>query len=182
MKSSPITKLAGFIAALALASAGFAAPSLASKDAPDMLSQLHQDAQQVRDAADQLETYNREPFLAGWQANAEMLQSMRRQINQMDRTLYRLHTIEGTLPRNEQAEINEVTPAMVELTDTAQLAINFVRNHEDRVWMPKYTAYADEMYNEANRIEGQTATTGVQALNSGKVTSSTQAPNSSNGD
>jgi len=178
MRSRPLTKLAGFIAALSLAAAAFAAPPLVCKNAPEMLSQLHQDAQQVRDTADQLEAYNREPFLVGWQVNADMLQSMQGQINQMDRTLYRLHTIEATLPQNERTEINEVTPAMVELTDTAQLAINFVKNHEDDVWMSKYTAYADEMYNQANRIAGHTATTGAQAVTGNP---STATPNSSNG-
>jgi hypothetical protein len=182
MKSSPMTKLTGFVATLALASAAFATPPLASKDAPEMLSQLHEDAQQVRDVADQLEAYNREPLLVDWQMNADTLQNMRDEINQMDQTLYRLQSIESTLPQNEQAEIDQITPAMVELTDTAQLAINFVRNNEGRVWMPEYTAYADEMYNEANRIAGQTATTGVQSITGAKVNPSSETPNSSNGD
>jgi len=181
MRLSPVTKLAGFIATLALASAAFAAPPLAPKDAPEMLSQLHEDAQQVRDSADQLEVYNREGLLIGWRADASVLEDMRYEINQMDQTLYRLQSIESALPRNEQAEISQITPAMVELTNTAQLAINFLRNNEDRTWVPAYTAYADEMYNEASRIAAQTATGGAQTVTGAKVNPAAETPKSSNG-
>jgi len=181
MRASLVTKLGGLFAALLLASAAFSAPPSRDRDASELLSQLHQDALQVRDSAAEMEANNRQPFLVDWRMNADTLEGMRAEINQMDQLVYRLHAVEETLPRNEQAEINEITPAMVELTDTAQLAINFVRNHEDRVWTPKYTAYADEMYSEANRIDQQTAGHSMKPLAGAKANPSSATSSSSNG-
>lgn len=159
MKSSSLTKVAGLFAALSLASAAFATmpPSAVnSMQASDLLATLHQDAFAVKDSASLLDAYNREPEI-GWEAEGATLESMRNRIDKMDQILYRLRTLKGTLPQDQRAEINEITPAMMELTNTAQTAIDFLNNNEHLLWMPKYTAYADEMYSEANRIEQGTS-------------------------
>ena len=163
MNGTVMTKLGGLLAAFSLAPLAFAgAPPMCSasrsETASQMLSEIHQDAYQVRDYADRLEMYNREPFLISWQADARTLENMRDQINQMDQTLQRLRTMKAVLPQNEDAEINQITPAMVELSDTTQTAITYLRHNELLTWVPKYTAYAGEMYTEAGRIERATAT------------------------
>lgn len=158
MNSSLMAKVVGFLAVLSLASSAFAAPPLTSTDARDMLRQLHDDAFQVRDAADQLEAYNREPFLIDWRMQAETLENMKYHINHMDRELARLRAVQGKVPQDERAQINEIAPAMMELTDSAQAAIDFLNNNEHLLWMPKYTDYADEMYSEACRVERYSVT------------------------
>jgi len=173
MKSSPMLKVAGFLAALSLASAAFAAAPPASKGrfvTPDsgnlsqkafrLLSKVHQDAQGVLKSADTLEGYNRESFMIDWRADATTLVRMQSQIDKLDHRVYQLHAMEGKLPQAQQTEINQITPAMLELTNTAQTAIDYLRNNQDRTMFAQYTAYAGEMYSEAARIEHATAASG----------------------
>jgi len=181
MNSSLMAKVIGFLAVLSLASSAFAAPMLRTTDAHDLLRQIHDDAYQVRDAADQLEAYNREPFLIDWRIEADTLQNMKYQINHMDRALYRLRAVEGGVPQDERAQINEIAPAMVELTDSAQAAIVFLNNNENLLWVPKYTAYADEMYSEACRVEQYSLAPVSNPMVGAKVNQSARIPNSSTG-
>jgi len=161
MEPNLMAKLAGLLATLSLASVGFAAPAPClnrSDAASQMLSQLHDEADQVRDSADLLEAYNREPSGIDWRIQADTLETMRDQINQMDQIMYRLRNMEGKLPQDEKAAINRIAPAVVELTDTTQTAITFLNNNELLTWLPKYQAYAREMYSEAGRVERYSAT------------------------
>ena len=193
MKSSLRAKVAGLFAALALASAAFAASPPRSKDVlptPDsstrnlsqeasgLLAQLHQRAYSVRDSADLLEGYNREPLLIDWRIEAETLSGMQDQINKMDRILYRLQNMEKALPPEQRAEINEATPAAIELTDTAQAAIDFLNHNQQRIFVPSYTAYAGEMSSEAGRIERSTITPAKNAASSSKLNQSGASLNS----
>jgi hypothetical protein len=139
MKSNVMAKGIGFLAALSLASAAFAAtpppnrqraasPEYAngdlSQNASVLLSELHDNAYTVRNLADQLHTYDRTPLLlVNYQPDAATLERMRNRIDQMDRTLYRLRGMAGNLPPEQRAEVNRITPAMVEFTDTTQTAI-----------------------------------------------------------
>jgi len=181
MNSSLMAKTVGFVAALLLACSAFAAPPITTADAHDLLLQLHDDAYQVRDEADQLETYSREPFLIDWRMDADTLENAKYQINHMDRTLDRLRAMQKALPQDERAEINEVTPAMVELTDTAQSAVDFLNHNQNLLWMPKYTAYADEMYSEACRVEKYSLTPGSNPIVGAKVNQCAGTPNCGNG-
>lgn len=173
MNSSLIAKVAGFLAALSLASATFAAtpPASAGRSAPldsgnpsqkafQLFAKLHQDAREVLKSADTLEGYNRESFMIDWRADATTLIRMQSQIDKMDRRVYQLRAMEGNLPQAQQAEINQITPAVLELTNTAQTAIDYLRNNQNRTMFSHYTAYAGEMYSEAARIEHATAASG----------------------
>jgi hypothetical protein len=181
MNSSLMVKVVSFLASLLLACSAFAAPPIRTADAHDLLRQLHDDAYQVRDAADQLEAYNREPFLIDWRIEADTLQSAKDEINHMDRTLDHLRAMQKALPQDEQAEINEVTPALVELTDTAQAAISFLNHNQNDLWMPQYTAYADEMYSEAGRVERYSLTPVSNPTVGAKVNPCAGMPNCGNG-
>ncbi|HXX22346.1 MAG TPA: hypothetical protein VEO19_04265 [Terriglobia bacterium] len=168
MKVNLVLKTAGFVAALSLASVAFAMPLSASECGPstptssegklslkacNLLNRLHENAYRVRDEADQLEAYNREPSLISWHIEADTLMRMRDRINHMDQILHQLRSMEGMLPQIQQAEINKAAPAMVELTDTTQTAIKFLNKNEDGLWVPQYATYAKEMYTEAGRVE-----------------------------
>ena len=166
MKSSLMTKLVGFVAALSLASVAFAGGLAVSRQInSDLVSQrlstIHDDAYEVREGADHLRFYNHAAYLSGWEIDRYNLENMRDDINQMGETLYRLRSEEGVLPRNEDREINRIAPPMMELTDTTQAAIVFLNSHHDALWMPQYRAYLSEMYTEANRIERFTRKAGA---------------------
>lgn len=181
MNSSLMAKVVGSLAALLLACSAFAAPPLATADAHDLLRQLHADAYQVRDAADQLEALNREPFQFSWETQAEALENMRDRINHMDGVLYELRSMEGMLPQGQQAEIDNAAPAMVELTDTTQAAIEFMNHNQDRLWVRQYTDYVNEMYSEASRAERSTVPINENVLANHKVNPSTETQNLGNG-
>jgi len=92
-----------------------------------------------------------------WRADALTLDSMKGQINKIDQTVNQLRAMEANLPQAQQSEINQLAPAAAELTNNAQLAIDFLNTNRDRTMFPPYTSYADEMYTEAARIVRSTA-------------------------
>jgi len=171
MKSSLVMKAAGLIAAIGLASTAFAAAPPArgggspsgdlganlSQKASGLLAEVHQDALAVRDLAGTLEGYNREPFTTDWRDDASTFDRMRPQIDEIDRVVYELRSMEKNLPPAQQAEVNQVVPATLELTNTAQTAIDYLKDNQDRTMFPQFTSYADELYTEAVRIAQTTA-------------------------
>jgi len=181
MNSAFEGKVVGLLAALVLASSAFAAPPLTTAQAPDMLQQIHDDAYQVRDEADQLTGYDQEPNLIDWRMHADILQNMKYQINDMDQALHRLRDDEAALPKHDRAEVNRIAPALVELTDTAQDAIDFLSNNKNLLWEPRYTAYVDEMYSEAGRVEHYSLSPAPSRIEGAKVNHSTGTLNPSNG-
>jgi hypothetical protein len=171
MKPNSTLKLTGLLAAFSLASTLFAAapPARAgsptdadttgnlSQKASGLLAEIHQNAQRVLKSADTLDEYNREAFMIDWRADALTLDSMKGQINKIDQTVNQLRAMEANLPQAQQSEINQLAPAAAELTNNAQLAIDFLNTNRDRTMFPPYTSYADEMYTEAARIVRSTA-------------------------
>jgi len=152
MKRNPMLTVTGLFAALSVATSLFAA-SPPAQEASNLLNRLHDNAFKVRYWADQLQTYDRAPTLVSWKMDAGALDRMRTRINRMDHILHRLQTMEGSLPQDQRMEINQIAPPMIELTNTTQIAIQFMRKHEDLIFLPKYTAYLDPMYSEASRVE-----------------------------
>ena len=172
MRITSLTKLAAFIAAIGLASTAFAGAPPAREGGPStralaanfsasgLLAKVHQDALAVRDSADTLEEYNRESFMIDWRADASTLDRMRSQIDDMSRMVYQLRSMEPNLPQGQQKEVDQIAPAMLELTNTAQVAIDYLKDNQDRTMFPQYTSYANEMYVEATRIIHSTASSG----------------------
>lgn len=179
MKPSSLLKASGMLAAFSLAATLFAgappyragsstvadtATSLSQK-ASGLLAEVHQDAQGVLDSADTLEQYNREAFLISWQADAFTLDTMHDQINDLDRSVEQLRVMEQNLPPAQQTEINQIAPAAVELTNTTQAAIDYLKDNQNRIMFPPYTSYAAEMHDQAARIVRSSAHCGCEALN-----------------
>ena len=174
MKPSSLLKLTGLLAALSLASTLFAAASAARADRPTaadtagslsqkasgLLAEIHQNAQEVLKSTDTLDEYDREAFMIDWRADARTLGRMKGEINKIDQMVYQLRAMEANLPQAQQSEINQVAPAAAELTNNAQLAIDFLHTSQDRTMFPPYTSYANEMYEEAARIVHSTAPSG----------------------
>jgi hypothetical protein len=181
MNSPFVGKLVGFLAALSLTSFAFPAPPKITTQATDMLQQIHDDAHQVRVEADQLAEFNREPFLIDWRMQADTLETLKYQINHMDQAFSRLRADEASLPQHERTEVNEIAPALVELTDTAQAAMDFLSSSQDLTWLPQYQAYADEMYTQARRVEQYSLGPVSNPIVDGKVNHSTGTLNPSSG-
>lgn len=128
-----------------------------SKEAAGLLNQIHNEAYHAKSFAGTLEAFNREPGLIGWQAEASKLTQEKHAVNLMDQHLCRLRLIARVLPPDQRAEVRAITPAVLEATDTTQAAIVFLNHHEDELFVPRYTHYANDLYSETNRVESATS-------------------------
>ena len=122
------------------------------KEASQILSQVRVDSFKIRDLAAQLEAYDGESYLVGWQAQADLLWQLRHQVNQMDSNICRLRTIAPMTTAEQQQAINRILPQMVVLTDETEAAIRFLNENPSYLWAPRYHEYAVAMYNSANFI------------------------------
>jgi len=168
MNTIRMAKVAAFLAALSLASAAFAATPPAKEGASanadssgrqpsfkasKLFREFHENAFEVQDWADKLQAYDRAPTLVSADLDAVALDHMRDRINHMDQILERLRSIEKSLPQDQRAEVNQIAPALVELTDTTQAVIHFLNNPDDLLFVPSYEGYLDQIYSESSRVE-----------------------------
>ena len=123
------------------------------KEAQRLLNNLKVDSSQVRDIASTLQGYNDEIFLIDWRTEGELLRNVRQEVNQMDTIERRLRVIARVADPGQRAVIRRVVPQIILLTDETNSAIDFLNSHPDQLWLPKYAAYADEMYNSTGMID-----------------------------
>lgn len=124
-----------------------------SKEAAGLLNQIHSDAYHARNVADTLTSLDHETVELGWQAFSDQLGRESIWDNNMDRILCRLRVIEPVLPAVQQAEINKLTPPVLEITDTTEAEIRFLNDHQEDLFEPEFTGFIPDIYSEANRIE-----------------------------
>jgi hypothetical protein len=122
------------------------------KEASQILNQIKIDSYKIRDSAAQLRVDDRTANLVGWQAEADLLNRLRYQVNRMDSTTCRLRTIAPVTTPQQQQAIKAVLPEMIIITDEAQSAIRFLNNNHFDLWAPRYREYAVAMYDSANLI------------------------------
>jgi hypothetical protein len=123
-----------------------------SKEASQVLNQVQVDAYKVRDSAAQLEAEDREPAEIGWRGEADLLNRLRYQVNQMDAHISRLRTIEHLTDSQQRATINRILPQMIVVSDETQAAIHFFDKNNDDLWAPRYDRDAVDLYDSANRV------------------------------
>jgi hypothetical protein len=124
------------------------------KEASALLQQMGTQAIQVRDLADQLQTFNRDGALISWEMDADVLTQAQAQVNAMDEELCRLRLIRRvTLPWQQKA-IDRVAPKMIELTDYVEDALqNLNEKHNTVNTLDRSFAQdADFMYRRADTI------------------------------
>ncbi len=158
--------LATVVAFLLLPAAVAAAPGAASRTVPNigpnpspsaskaafLLQQIQADAFKVRNEADQLESYNMNEEM-DWRTHADRWEMMRDQINHMGQVLQQLEINKADLPPWERKAVDRIRPALLELADNTQSAIEFVNNNHEKLFAPSYSVYAVETRDEAHRIE-----------------------------
>lgn len=156
MKLLTVRNVLCFLFTLLLPAAGFAftSPGGARREATKLLNRMRVDAYQVKSRAATLQSFDDEADQIGWQGYASALNRQKHEINRMDYMLPKLRSLEPMLPAYQQAEIRDLAPALVEVTDTTQSAMNFLSHHQDELWQPRYQAKFNNMYFEASRLEG----------------------------
>jgi len=124
-----------------------------ASNASNLLQQVQNDAQRVRNSADQLEARLRQPFLNDWESDASLLERARGRVNAMDDLLFQLRMNHSkALPWQQQA-IKRIAPSVVNLTDTTEDAVVTLKNNQAHIYATNLGGLADHMYDEANRID-----------------------------
>ena len=120
------------------------------KEAGTLLQRMQIHADKARDLADHLRAYDRSDV--DWHADSILLEQMRSQVNIMDEELCRLRTIERVALPWQRKAIDRVEPAVLELSDVTEAAIEYLNSNQENLWNPDYIADANYMYKDANRI------------------------------
>jgi TolA-binding protein len=131
---------------------GSVTPSGEPNDVSLLLEKMRSDAYNVKNQADQLEALLRNGPLNSWQTDATLLTDMADGVNEMNHTLARLRSEESEASPLQQKIIDRVTLSSIELAGTTQAAITTLNDTKSYVYMSSLSALADQMYNEANRV------------------------------
>jgi len=122
------------------------------KEASNLLQQIKADAVTVSILADELHSYSYPPSEINFVSQGSLLNDARDQVNQMDQMLTRLRTIRRVTMPWEQKAIDRVTPAIIELTNATQSAVDFLNGHQDFPFSSSYLADSANMYKDASRV------------------------------
>jgi hypothetical protein len=125
---------------------------LPTAEASCLLTQIKDQALEVRNLSDTLYSLDEDGTQNMWQYDASLLQEARTHVNDMDQLLYQLRAIPGMTTFAEKRTLALVAPSVVELTDTTQDAIVYLGEHQDALMFPPYRDDAEVMYNKASRI------------------------------
>jgi hypothetical protein len=110
------------------------------------------DALSVQDNADQLRSRLNAPSQNDWESDADLMQRVRDQVNDMDKLLSQLLENQAGASPWQQREIERITPTLVNLTDTTQDAIVTLNNHQGHPYFSNLPGLAGDIYNQASRI------------------------------
>ncbi len=116
------------------------------------LQQIQRDALSVKDSADQLQARLRAPFLNDWESDAEILDNVRADVNEMSTLLFRLRANKAEASPREQTVIGRIAPTTMELASTTQDAIVTLDNNQGRVYATDLEGLASDIYKQANLI------------------------------
>lgn len=145
-----------FSSAALFSSAAFASSVCASGEpqsqAACLLTQMKDQALQVRHLSDTLIGLNHEGWNNFWQYDSSILSRAKRHVDDMDQTLYRLRNMQAMCTRPEKRAIRLMAPSVVELSDTTTATIAYLNHHQQTLMFPQYRDDAQVMYTKANRV------------------------------
>jgi hypothetical protein len=126
--------------------------SLSTSKATFLLQQIQADAFQVRNEADQLESFNLNEEM-DWRTHADLWETMRDQINDMSLMLHQLEINKASLQPWEKRAVDRIAPAIFEMANNTEIAIHFLNNNQNHLFTPTYASYPVEVRVEAHRVE-----------------------------
>lgn len=150
--------LAGTLAALPALSIAAPAPTCASvpttnadHQAAKLLDNLEQDAHNVAEEADSMESMLNSTNVT-WESHVYALNRVRADVNAMGDKLCRLESIRASATPWEQKAIDSAAPQLRLLADNTRDAIAFVNAHREDLWMPQYAKYIRNVSDESTNI------------------------------
>jgi hypothetical protein len=141
------TMLAGLVAF----STGARAAAVADSDqVSKILSDVKMEAFQLREDADQLESFSRSS--ASWQSHADAIEKIRQNVNAMGRLLARLQEKRNGAAPWEQTAIDRMSPMAKELATNTTAAIEHIRKNPERLNAPAYQDYLEAVVDSAHNL------------------------------
>ena len=120
-------------------------------EANSIFQDLETLARQTRDDADQFQTYTRDEAIS-WQLQANQLDVLKQEVNDMGTKLCRLKTIRRVLEPWQQAEVDRIAQQVQLMADNTEDAIVYLDGHEHDLWMATYQNYANNLYKQAGAL------------------------------
>jgi hypothetical protein len=120
-------------------------------EANSIFQDLETLARQTRNDTDQLQSYDRGSGVS-WEIQADQLDIVRQEVNDMGTRLCRLESIRRVLAPWQQAEVDRIAEAVQLMADNTQDAIVYLGAHEEELWVPAYQKYTNNLYKEAGAL------------------------------
>jgi len=122
-----------------------------SKEASRLFKGITTEARQVDQKAEEVRAASDTPTL-DWHFQADELNQIRNDVNDMGQKLHRLELIRGQLTPSQQAAVDASLPSLKEVAKVTGEAINYVNENQGLFWNRQYKSYADDLSNEATQL------------------------------
>ena len=122
------------------------------KEADRLFTEIQSDSQQVVNHAAKLQSFS-DDYELDWQPNADQLNRLKSEVNDVGQKLCRLETIRRVVAPWQQNAIDQIAPSVQLMADNVQDAIMFGNAHRNDLWNPTFRRYADNIYTEATTLQ-----------------------------
>jgi len=121
------------------------------QEANNLFRDIQDTARQAATTADRLESMG-ENGEVSWQDQADHLDMLRSQVNDMGRKLCRLETIRRVLDPWQRKTVDRLSPELHLIANHVQWAIQFGNTNQNYLWSPVYQTYTKDAYHEASAV------------------------------
>ena len=120
-------------------------------EASQLLDRVRTDALDARHHAATLESEAEDTDI-DWRFDADQLNTIRHDINDMGNVLCRLETIRRVASPQEKHVIDRTFPLISSMAGNADAAIKNLNQNQLDFWQPVYKTYADNLYTDARKL------------------------------
>jgi hypothetical protein len=145
--SFAVTMLAGLVA---FSTGARAAAVVDSDQVSKILSDAKMVAFQLREDADQMESFTRSS--TSWISHSEAIEKIKENVNAMGRLLAKLQEKRSGAAPWEQTAIDRMTPMAKELAANTTAAIEHLRKNPERLNTPAYQDYLEAIVDSAHNL------------------------------
>lgn len=120
-------------------------------EVPKLVDAIQREAWDVENHAAKLQSLAGNQ-LVDWQLHAEQLTTVKDEINDIGVKLRRLEQMRQFAPRWERKAIDNAIPSADLMAANAGDAIRFVDSRPDALWLPQYSKYVNNLYDESAHL------------------------------
>ncbi len=125
-----------------------------SREASVLLRNMRDDALRASHEAVVLQIVAQNPD-ESWASRAAALSSIKAEVDDMGKRLYRLQTMAPAIEPWQRDAVNQIAPLVRYMADNTDDAIHYLNTHQESFWAPPYRTYTGNLYTEANLLQRQ---------------------------